>query len=166
MTEGQSLSATEEKVMKSIGQKTILRWTEIGHSVFGKGRDVREGKVDDFYALCGLLKRNLLQVKEMSIWTKFGLEPIVAISEALKTNTTLETLYFCHESLADEHIAAISESLKVNTTLRKLGLRDKKIGDEAVKMICDSLMVNSRLTTLQLQGDTFEGVISFCKWYR
>ncbi|KAI8596729.1 hypothetical protein EDD21DRAFT_419388, partial [Dissophora ornata] len=57
-------------------------------------------------------------------------EGALALSEALKTNTTLTTLSLQDNSIEKEGALALSEALKTNTTLTTLDLRNNSIESE------------------------------------
>ena len=64
--------------------------------------------------------------------------------------------------IGDEGVIAISEALKTNSTLTELGLESKwdctnKIGPAGAQALADMLQVNSALTTLNLQENWIGG---------
>jgi hypothetical protein len=72
------------------------------------------------------------------------------LSESLKLNSSLTTLYISWNKMGDEGIKYLSESLKSNSSLTKLDLDNNKIGKEGIKYLSESLKSNSTLTKLFL----------------
>lgn len=76
-------------------------------------------------------------------------------SEALKYNTTLNSLYLEEDVGKIDPLGAeaLSGALKVNSSLTKLDLRYNKIGDSGAQALSDALEVNTTLTKLNLSGN-------------
>ena len=55
-----------------------------------------------------------------------------------------------NNSIGDEGAIALSDSLKSNSTLTELNLESNSIGDSGARSLSDSLKSNSTLTTLDL----------------
>ena len=62
--------------------------------------------------------------------------------EALKLDTTLQSLELGYNDIGDEGAESMSDALKVNTTLQSLDLSDNEIGAEGAKLLWDALSVN------------------------
>ena len=82
---------------------------------------------------------------------RIGAEGARALSEALKTNTTLQSLYLDGEqekSEEDGRIADIANNQHQQTA--------NNIGDEGARALSDALKVNTTLHTLDLEGEEEE----------
>jgi Ran GTPase-activating protein (RanGAP) involved in mRNA processing and transport len=77
---------------------------------------------------------------------------IKLISNMLKENTTLTTLYLENNRIRDEGVKYICDALKTNTTLQFLNLAQNPITDIGAKYIGDMLKQNSSLRTLFLDN--------------
>ncbi|KAG0025896.1 hypothetical protein BGZ82_009786 [Podila clonocystis] len=74
----------------------------------------------------------------------------MALSEALKTNTTLTNLDLWGNSIGDNGAQSLAEALKNNSTLTTLDLWRNSIGDNGALALAELLERNSSLTTLSL----------------
>src|SRR2546423_853462 len=72
------------------------------------------------------------------------------ISDALKSNSTITTLYLNDNNIDPDGAKYISDALKSNSTLTTLDLNKNNIGPDGAKYISDALKSNSTLTTLNL----------------
>ena len=72
-------------------------------------------------------------------------------SEALKINTTLETLDLRENYLADDDVQALSEALKINTTLEALYLNENEITALGKKAIKEALSINYTLFSCEYE---------------
>ena len=77
-----------------------------------------------------------------------GAEGAKHISEALKTNSTLQTLDLRGNRLDAEAAKHLSEGLKANTALTSLDLYWNSLGDEGARHISEGLRANKALTSL------------------
>ncbi|KAK5809404.1 hypothetical protein F5H01DRAFT_381781 [Linnemannia elongata] len=78
----------------------------------------------------------------------------VILAEALKTNSTLTTLYLRHSSIGSDGAKTLAEALKTNSALTTFDLYNNSIGDDGAKALAEALKTNSALTTLSLQGNS------------
>ena len=83
-----------------------------------------------------------------------GASGAAAIFEALKVSTCLTNLNLSWNAIGDSGAAAISEALKVNTCLTHLNLSRNTIGASGAAAISEALKVNTCLTNLNLSWNT------------
>ena len=76
---------------------------------------------------------------------------IKQISDALFTNTTLESLLLINITITDEDTSNLSTMLSINKTLDKLQLFNCNITDNGVQYICEGLTKNQTLTVLSIR---------------
>ena len=73
--------------------------------------------------------KNCLSIKFMCNFDLHSLEindeGAIAISEALKINSTLREINLYNDKIGDEGVAAIAEALKINFTLQAIYLREQ-----------------------------------------
>jgi hypothetical protein len=91
---------------------------------------------------------------------KIGDSGCAALVEALKVNTTVKQVYLHGNVIGDAGCAALAEALKVNTTVIRVSLNRNKIGDEGSAALVEALKMN---TVIEL--DVFEGM-HFFRWRR
>ena len=77
-----------------------------------------------------------------------------ALSDSLKSNSTLTTLNLDKNEIGDEGACALSDSLKSNSTLTTLELSENSIGPQGASLLSDYLKSNSTLTSLDLSYNT------------
>jgi hypothetical protein len=77
-------------------------------------------------------------------------EGAVAISEALKTNSTLQVIDLEENEIGDKGATAFAKALKTNTSLQEINLNDNRIGDEGAIAISEALKTNSTLRKINL----------------
>ena len=77
------------------------------------------------------------------------------LADALKQNSTLTTLHLHGSCILEDGGADLADALKVNTTLTELILPINRIGDQGAARFADALRVNKTLTKLDL---TFSGI--------
>ncbi|KAF8925557.1 hypothetical protein BGZ47_003198, partial [Haplosporangium gracile] len=77
-----------------------------------------------------------------------------ALSEALKTNSTLTSLNL-NNSIEDNGAVALSEALKTNSTLTELSLMHNWIGENGAQVLSGALKTNSTLIALNLERNSF-----------
>lgn len=103
-------------------------------------------------------------------WNVRGLtqEQVIMVFEALKTNNTLHTLIFEHNSTRDEGAKHLGEVLMVNTTLRVLNLKNNMIGTQGVIHLIKGLRENETLHTLNLERAIVQkqGIKLFIWWLK
>ncbi|KAG0278197.1 hypothetical protein BGZ96_002500, partial [Linnemannia gamsii] len=80
----------------------------------------------------------------------------VALSETLNTNSTLTTLSLHYNSIGENGAVALFEVLKFNSTLTTLNLERNCIEDNGAVALSEALKVNSTLTTLNLERNCIE----------
>ena len=66
-------------------------------------------------------------------------------------NRALKSAYFSANSIGDEGTAALSDALKANSTLETLELRNNEIGAAGAQSLAGMLQVNRALTSLDLR---------------
>ena len=76
---------------------------------------------------------------------------IKQISDALFTNTTLESLGLINVTITDEDTSNLSTMLSINKTLEVLELSNCNITDNGVRYICEGLTKNQTLTLLDIR---------------
>ena len=107
--------------------------------------------LDEALALAEALKTNTtIQSLNLS-YNKLGPEVDIALAEVLKTNTTLQTLNLEHNNFGPEGFLALAEALKINTTLQSLNLQSSKLGGEGALALAEALKTNTTLQTLNLK---------------
>ena len=84
---------------------------------------------------------------------KLGDDGARAIANALRVNSTLQTLDLFSNDIGADGTRAIAELLRVNTTLQSLDLGRNCMGDDEVRAIAEALRVNSKLQVLDLYGN-------------
>ncbi|KAF9334605.1 hypothetical protein BG006_001841 [Podila minutissima] len=83
---------------------------------------------------------------------KIGNRGAQALSEALKTNSTLTTLDFWGNSIGYEG-AVLAEALKTSSNLAALKLQGSEIKDTGAQALAEALKISSTLTCLYLQNN-------------
>ena len=73
--------------------------------------------------------------------SNIGAEGAKSLSEALKVNTVITTIYLGSNNIGDEGAKSLSEALKVNTVLTTIELWSNNIGKE-LKQINERLKIN------------------------
>jgi hypothetical protein len=81
-----------------------------------------------------------------------------ALADALKSNTALRTLRLDTNSIQNEGVTALAHALKENTALRTLHLDNNSIEDAGAKALAEALKNNTNLTTLHLHKNSIEDV--------
>ncbi|KAF9325930.1 hypothetical protein BG006_010611, partial [Podila minutissima] len=84
-----------------------------------------------------------------------GVKEFGRLAEALKTNSTLNTLDLGHGLIRDNGAQALAEALKTNSTLTALNLVGNSIGDNGVQALSEAFKINSTLTTLNIRYNSF-----------
>ena len=72
----------------------------------------------------------------------------MALAEALKSNSTLQTLKLSGNRVGVKGTMALAEALKSNSTLQTLELHYNNIGDNGAKALAEALKSNSTLQVL------------------
>jgi len=67
---------------------------------------------------------------------------VQALSEALKTMSTLNSLDLARNSIGDNGAQALSEALKANTILTSLDRRSNSIRDNRAQALAEALLTN------------------------
>ena len=79
---------------------------------------------------------------------------IKQVSDNLFNNKTLEQLWLWHVTdITDEDMSHLSTMLSCNTTLKELHLYNCNITDNGVRCICEGLTKNQTLTMLNIGGN-------------
>merc|ERR1712096_569572 len=71
-----------------------------------------------------------------------GWQGAVALAEALKTNTTVQTIDLGSNRIGPEGAVALAEALKTNTTVQKIDLGSNSIGPEGAVALAEALKTN------------------------
>ncbi|ORZ23712.1 hypothetical protein BCR41DRAFT_349019 [Lobosporangium transversale] len=113
-------------------------------------------------ALSGALKVNTSLTTLNLYNNSIGKEGALALSEALKTNTSLTTLNLYNNSIGKEGTLALSEALRINTSLTGLRLASNSIGSEGALALSEALGINTSLTGLRLTSNSIadEGALA------
>ena len=77
----------------------------------------------------------------------------LAISDCIKSHTSLLELNLSANTIFDDGARGIAEAIHVNTILQKLDLSTNKITDDGAAAISDSLKTNTSLQTLNMSGN-------------
>jgi hypothetical protein len=85
---------------------------------------------------------------------RIGAEGAKAVAEALKVNSTLQTIDLDYNGIGDEGAKAAAEAIKVNSTLQTIYLDYNGIGDGGAKAVAEAIKVNSTLQTIYLGGNS------------
>ena len=80
-------------------------------------------------------------------------DAIKQLSNALATNTTLETLEFSNVDITDEDTSYLSKMLMDNKTLKELDLTDCNITNNGFQIISEGLKTNQTLITLNISNN-------------
>jgi len=83
--------------------------------------------------------------------TDLNNESLIIISEALKINTALTKLIICGDEISNNGVESLSAALMVNTTLKKLTIASENIDDTGLEHLCEVLKHNSSLTSLGVE---------------
>jgi len=102
-------------------------------------------------ALCDALRTNTT-LKTLYL-TGVGAAGATALGNALRTNTTLTELHLGANGIGDAGAASLGEALRTNATLTALGLCHNGIGEGGVASLCEVLRTNATLKTLALTGN-------------
>lgn len=91
--------------------------------------------------------------------SRFKFQELEHISDALKMNTTLNTLHFCNINIGPI-IRVLAESLKSNAGLISLIIRFNQIDDFGAIFFAEALKFNNKLTVLNFSNNeiTDEGM--------
>ena len=81
------------------------------------------------------------------------------MSDALKSNSTLNALFLEENLIGDSGLSALGEALKSNSTLTMLSIRHNSITDHAIPPLLDVLQSNTTLTNINF---TFNKICDFC----
>lgn len=89
---------------------------------------------------------------------KLGFETIsekdfIDLTNALKTNTTLQKLYLNDLDLTDRHIKYLTSILESNKTLQLLDVSNNHLSDRDVELLANSLASNFTLASINVQGN-------------
>ena len=103
--------------------------------------------------LSEILKTNKT-IKTLWLWSSSLTGGIKQVSDSLFNNKTLEVLLLSNVTgITDEDITHLSTMLSSNTTLKELHLYNCNITDNRVRYICEGLTKNQALTTLNIGGN-------------
>eukprot|EP01122_Echinamoeba_exundans_P014977 TRINITY_DN6928_c0_g1_i1.p1 TRINITY_DN6928_c0_g1~~TRINITY_DN6928_c0_g1_i1.p1 ORF type:complete len:617 (+),score=100.07 TRINITY_DN6928_c0_g1_i1:256-2106(+) len=87
----------------------------------------------------------------------FSEEALISIGAMLQKNTSLVNLNMYQNDYKDCEVAAfvLAEAIRTNSTLQSLDLGRTRLWGESLSMICKSLQSNSALTSLHLPENNF-----------
>jgi hypothetical protein len=77
----------------------------------------------------------------------------VALSDALKVNTTLKSIDLSRNAIGVEGASALAAALKVNTSVEFIGLHGTYIGDIGASALADALKVNITVTKIEIMSN-------------
>ena len=108
------------------------------------------------FRICPYLFNSALKSANLGL-NDIGDEGVIAISEALKTNSTLtelmlESRYDLKNKIGPAGAQALADMLKVNSPLVSLNLEDNEIGDEGTAALA-AVLPSSPLVSLDLAGN-------------
>jgi len=79
-------------------------------------------------------------------------EKLKRLTEALSTNSVVDTLHVAFNSITSIGVLAVAEMIKINTTITSLNIEDDDIGDWGVEALANALGVNSSITSIAIGG--------------
>ncbi|CAE7347373.1 NLRC3 [Symbiodinium sp. KB8] len=82
-----------------------------------------------------------------------AVEEVKAISEALKSNSTLTSIDLTEWFIGDKGAQAIGEALKTNSTLTSINLQGNDIGGEGAEALAEALKSNATVRGILLCGN-------------
>ena len=112
---------------------------------------------------------HISKIQELDLsCTEISNDGVMAISNCLKTNRTLQVLNLSQSCITCKGAKALAETIKVNSNLRKLDISSNDIHDDGVMYISDSLRKNCTLLELGLSkiGISDKGAESIIKAMR
>jgi Ran GTPase-activating protein (RanGAP) involved in mRNA processing and transport len=120
-------------------------------------------------ALRGLLRENVIQL--LANCDPLREAGVVALAQALRTNTTLTVLDVAHARACAAGAVALADALRVNRTLTWLSVHDNALcwnGDEGAAALADALRVNNTLKTLLMGSNNIGagGATALCEALR
>ncbi|KAG0015837.1 hypothetical protein BGZ82_001264, partial [Podila clonocystis] len=77
-----------------------------------------------------------------------------ALAEALKTNSTLTKFYLWGNVIGADGALVLSEALKINSTLITFDFQNNSVKDDWVQALAEALKANSTLINLDLQNNS------------
>lgn len=103
-------------------------------------------------ALTEILKDNP-QITQLAAFNNND-NSIDEMSNLIKTNTTIKSIWMNNQKVDDEKVAQIFDAMRMNTTLTDLILSQNPITDEGAKAIADFIETNTTLESLYLDNNT------------
>ena len=134
------------KGIKAIAEALKINTTLTTLSLWGN--NINAGSIR---AIIKILKTSITILKLGS--NNLGDEGLIAIAEALKTNSILTTLGLGYNNIGDKGVIGIAEVLKINTTLIKLHLGNNKVSNKGIIALAKALKTNTTLKELYLEND-------------
>merc|ERR1711990_503236 len=116
---------------------------------------VERRQVEDWFAK--FLRRvvsNTAGPKETLLGVKIGADGAAYLSEALKNNTSIDTLDVQWNMIGKDGVLRIGDALEVNSTITRLDLSGNSIDDEGIATLADSMKLNKGVKTLMLEGNS------------
>ncbi|KAG0014050.1 hypothetical protein BGZ82_001915, partial [Podila clonocystis] len=139
------------------GQRKILQ--ERQHVILEQGQaDWQSNSIDDnrAQAMAEALKSNSTLTTVYLQNSSIGSNGAQMLAEALKINSTLTTLNLENNSIGENGGLALAEALKINSTLTTLNLGRNLIGHNGALALAEALKINLTLTTLNLENNSIE----------
>jgi len=101
-------------------------------------------------ALGDALRTNTTLTSMFLVGAGIGDAGAASLGVALRSNAMLTTLYICGNDVGDEGAAALADALRTNASLTQLDLNDNHIGDAGAASLSEMLRTNATLTELDL----------------
>jgi len=84
---------------------------------------------------------------------EIGDEDVVALSEALRGNTSVQKIYLTNNQIGDAGVAALASSLHGNTSIQWIYLDRNQIGDAGATALAEALRGNTSIELIDLGGN-------------
>jgi len=118
-----ALCGSDKLLIHQESQEGNIEETLKKHPNLERELDVKWEGQPDFRVLCELLKRNAIPCKSLNLADcKIGVEEAKMLTDALMTNTTMQTLYLMNNNIGDLGAKMIVEALQTNKSLATLYL--------------------------------------------
>ena len=94
----------------------------------------------------------------------FGDRGAVAVAEAVRTDSTVRSLWLCGNAIGPRGALRLAHMLAKNRTLETLVLSDNQIGDDGCQALFDVMPQNSSVTELNLGANAIsnDGCAAYC----
>ncbi|KAF9432970.1 hypothetical protein BGZ76_010047 [Entomortierella beljakovae] len=123
---------------------------------------------EEMLALSEMLKSNTTLTYLCLAFNRIEYDGVLALSEGLRANSALTSLNLNSSKVGDSGMFALSAALKVNTTLANLYLSQNLIGPEGAQALSDALKINTALTKLDLRYNNIgdEGTLALSEAFK